>query len=144
MGNPSCPQCCLPWWWPLGLALDDGSDAGAAHGDESLLQAVGGHAAALLPPQHQDLLLDGHRVEAVVLLPQRGGTARQAAPGVGDHPREAVGILVQPAGGDTKLIYAFRRGGVAGFFLFISTSSCLPVRSRCEMQRISSPSRFSQ
>lgn len=104
MGNTPSPRCCLPSRVLLGLVLDDRGDTGAAHGDEPLLQAVGGDAAALLPPQHQDLLLDGHRVEAVVLLPQGAHTARQAALGVGNHPRETCGILVQPGDGDTKLI----------------------------------------
>lgn len=91
-------------WALLGLVLDHRGDAGAAHRDEPLLQAVGGRAAAPLPPQHQDLLLDGHRVEAVVLLPQGAHTARQAALGIGNHPWEARGVLVQPGDGDTKWI----------------------------------------
>lgn len=98
--------------------LDDRSDTGAARGDDLLLQAVGVEAAALLPPQHQDLLLDGHGVEAVVLLPQGAHTAGQAAPGIGDHPREAVGIVIQAGDEDTRLIYAPGQRGLAG-------SSCL-------------------
>lgn len=123
--------------------LDDRSDTGAARGDDLLLQAVGVEAAALLPPQHQDLLLDGHGVEAVVLLPQGAHTAGQAAPGIGDHPREAVGIVIQAEDGDTTDLCTWT-AWFGRIFLFISPSSYLPVHPHYETQRISLSSTFSQ
>lgn len=78
--------------------LDQGGDAGAAHGDFFLLQPVGLLAAPLLPAQDQDLLHDGHGVEAVVQLPLGSDAVEVAAVGVRDQPREAVVVLVDPGG----------------------------------------------
>lgn len=78
--------------------LHQGGDAGAAHGDQFLLQPVGLLAAPLLPAQHQDLLGDGDGVEAVVQLPLGAEAPRVAALGVRQQPREAVVVLVDPGG----------------------------------------------
>lgn len=76
--------------------MDDWSDTRATHSDDFLLQSVGGLAALLLPAEDKDLLLDGDGVEAVVLLPQWVHTAGEAALGISDHLREAVGVLIKP------------------------------------------------
>ena len=101
--------------------MDDWRSTRAAHGDDFLLQAVGGQAAPLLPPEDEDLLLDGDGVEAVVLLPQWVHAAGEAALGISDHLGEAVGVLVESGDGDTKGVYALAQRSLAG-------SSCLSPR----------------
>lgn len=98
--------------------MDNWSDTRAAHGDDFLLQAIGGQAAPLLPPEDKDLPLDGDGVETVVLLPHCVHAASEAALGISDHLGEAVGVLVKPGDGDTKGVYALAQHGLVG-------SSCL-------------------
>lgn len=100
--------------------VDDGSGTRAAHGDEFLLQAVGGQAALQLSPQHKDLLLDGDGVEAVVLLPQWVHAARQAALGVSNHLGEAVGVFIEPGDGNRKGLYVLAQHGLVECSWFIS------------------------
>lgn len=118
VGDISSSQCCLSYQSLLGLVVDDWSDTRAAHGDDFLLQVVGGKAALLLPPEDEDLLLDGDGVEAVVLLPQWVHAAGEAALSVSNHLGEAVGVLVEPGDGDRKRVYALAQHGLA-------ESSCL-------------------
>lgn len=94
--------------------VDDGSGTRAAHGDEFLLQAVGGQAALQLSTQHKDLLLDGDGVEAVVLLPQRVHAAGQAALGISNHLGEAVGVFIKPGDGNRKGLYVLAQHGLVG------------------------------
>lgn len=109
------------YWSLLGLVVDDGSGTRAAHGDDFLLQAVGGLAAPRLSPEDEDLLLDGDGVEAVVLLPQRVHAAGVAALGISDHLGEAVGVFIKPGDGNRKGLYALAQHGLVG-------CSCLPPR----------------
>lgn len=74
--------------------MDDWNDTCAAHGDDFLLQAVGGQAAPLLPPEDEDLLFDGDGVDAVVQLPVQIHAPGVAALGVSDHLGETVVVLI--------------------------------------------------
>lgn len=82
----------------LGHVADNGGDTGAAHSHQHLLQSEGGGAVLRLPPQDQDLLLDGDRVHVVVHLPISCDAAQVAAVCLPDHRGISLRVLVAAAG----------------------------------------------
>lgn len=76
--------------------LDQWGDTRAAHGDHFLLQAVRVLAALRLAAEDEDLLFDGHGVDAVVQLPSRVHAPGMAALGISNQAGEAVVVLIDP------------------------------------------------
>lgn len=78
---------------------DDGGDAGAANSHPHLLQPEGVRAALGLPPEDQELLLDGDRVHGAVFLPVGIDAARVSALGLCNLRGEPVRVPGDAAGG---------------------------------------------
>lgn len=77
---------------------DDGGDAGAANSHHLLLQPEGVSAALGLPPEDQDLLLDGNGIQRVVFLPLGIDAARVPALGLCNLGGEPVRVPGDAAG----------------------------------------------
>lgn len=75
-----------------GRMVNDRGDTGAANSHQNFLQLEGVSAAFGLPPEDEDLLLDGNRVHGAVFLPLGIDTACMSAPGLYDLSGEAVGV----------------------------------------------------
>lgn len=91
-----------PSWCSGTHIADDGGDTGAAYGHQHFLQAKGARAALGLPPQDQELLLDGNRIHGAVFLPFGIDAARVPALGLRNLWGEPVGVAGNAAGGADK------------------------------------------
>ena len=80
--------------------VDNGDDTGAAHFHQHLLQPEGVGAVLRVPPQDQDLLLDGDGVQVVVDLPVRADTVQVTALCLPDHRGVSLRVLIAATGGD--------------------------------------------
>lgn len=78
---------------------DDGGDAGAANSHPHFLQPEGRRAALGLPPEDQELLLDGNGVHGAVFLPLGIEAAGVPALGLCNLGGEPVGVPGDAAGG---------------------------------------------
>lgn len=78
---------------------DNGGDTSAANSHLHLLQPEGTSAALGLPPEDQDLLLDGNGVQRVVFLPLGIDAARVPALGLCNLGGEPVRVSGDAAGG---------------------------------------------
>lgn len=71
---------------------DHRGDAGAAHSHQHLFQPEGARTALWLPPEDQELLLDGDGVQGPVFLPLGVDAASVSALGLRDLRGEPVGV----------------------------------------------------
>lgn len=78
---------------------DDRGDTGATNSHPHLLQPEGARATLGLPPEDQELLLDGDGVHGAVFLPLGVDAARVPAPGLCDLGGVSVGVPGDAAGG---------------------------------------------